>query len=193
MTHVAEEVYSPDQVRDPQQVARRALVLFAIFGLAVGAPKDVTLAWLKEESLWDELTPSELAYVSSASPTRQQHVDASWQSESILVLLWALGTVEQMPALNEQCNASDFQQVLPPFADVSVSQFIKLATRRSDEVLIDLADTLLNCHWEARDARIHGNPDPSHLDIGVVQERHRAINWVIGYDGLPWDEVTTDT
>ena len=25
------------------------------------------------------------------------------------------------------------------------------------------------------------------------QERHHAINWVIGYDGLAWDDVTTDT
>jgi hypothetical protein len=31
------------------------------------------------------------------------------------------------------------------------------------------------------------------VDLEIVQERHHAINWVIGYDGAPWDEVTTDT
>jgi hypothetical protein len=31
------------------------------------------------------------------------------------------------------------------------------------------------------------------VDIEIIQERHHAINWVIGYEGLSWDEVTTDT
>lgn len=188
-----EDDLSLDQVRSPQEIARRALALFAIVGLALGAPKDETLSWLKEHSLWNELTPIELEYASSPSPTKQQQVNASWRSEALLVLLWALGELEQMPPLNEQCDTGEFQRILPPFAEVSVSKFIEEASRRSDEVLTDLADELLNFHWEARDARVHGRPVPSHLDIGIIQERHHAINWVIGYDGLPWDEVTTDT
>lgn len=193
MSPVSHEDDPPDQVRNPREIARRALALFAVIGLAVGAPRDDILGWLKDEALWDELTPDELAYVSSPSPTKQQQLNASWRSEALLVLLWALDVIEQMPGLNEQCNNSDFQRVLPPFADVSVSQFINAATRRSDEVLFDLADELLSAHWEARDAQIHGRPVPVNLDIEIIQERHHAINWVIGYGGLPWDEVTTDT
>jgi hypothetical protein len=34
---------------------------------------------------------------------------------------------------------------------------------------------------------------PPGIDIEIVQERHHAINWITEYDGLPWDEVTTDT
>jgi hypothetical protein len=56
-----------------------------------------------------------------------------------------------------------------------------------------MADELLNLHWRARDAEINGRPMPRDLDIEIIQERHHAINWVIGYEGLPWDEVTTDT
>lgn len=183
----------PDQIRTPQEIARRALALFAIVGLSLGAPKEQTLTWLKEESLWDELSPVELEYASAAEPTQQQRVNASWRSEALLVLVWALGTIDKMPALNEQCDAGDFQQLLPPFASISARTFVARAERRSDEALIELADELLNAHWEARDARIHGKTMPPNLDIGVIQERHHAINWVIGYDGLPWDEVTTDT
>lgn len=87
----------------------------------------------------------------------------------------------------------NFQEVLPPFANVAVKEFISTAQRRSNDELFDMADILLNSHWEARDARIHNKLMPSNLDIGIIQERHHAINWVIGYDGLPWDEVTTDT
>jgi uncharacterized protein DUF4272 len=31
------------------------------------------------------------------------------------------------------------------------------------------------------------------LDSGVVYERHYALNWLIGYMGREWDDVTTDT
>ena len=193
MHSVSQDADPPEQVRNPQEIARRALALFAVTGLAAGGPKNDIVGWLKDELLEDELTPSERVFVSSPNPTKQQEVNASWRSEALLVLLWALAVIERMPALNKQCNTRDFQRVLPPFADIPVSQFIEGAVRRSDEELIDLADQLLTAHWEARDARIHGRPVPSHLDIGILQERHHAINWLIGYGGLPWDEVTTDT
>ena len=34
---------------------------------------------------------------------------------------------------------------------------------------------------------------PPGIDIESAQERHHAIKWITGYEGLPWDEVTTDT
>lgn len=98
-----------------------------------------------------------------------------------------------MPALNQQCDTEEFQRILPPFADLSVEQFVNNASRRRDDELLELADYLLNSHWEARDASIHGGPMPANLNIGIIQERHHAINWAIGHDSLPWDEVTTDT
>ena len=80
-----------------------------------------------------------------------------------------------------------------PLQRVSVAEFIGAARRRPDAELLKMADALLQLHWEARDAMIHGRPVPPRLDIEIIQERHHAINWIIGYEGLPWDEVTTDT
>jgi hypothetical protein len=109
------------------------------------------------------------------------------------VILWALEKVEVLPPANTQCDTALFKKLLPPYADIAVKDFIRCATCRSDEALTDMADMILNLHWKARDAAIHGRTAPSDVDIEIVQERHHAINWVIGYDGLPWDEVTTDT
>jgi hypothetical protein len=81
----------------------------------------------------------------------------------------------------------------PLHGEVEVRDFIATAHRRPDVELLQMAESLLNSHWEACDARFNGRPMPSHLNIGIVQERHHGINWVIGYEGLPWDEVTTDT
>jgi hypothetical protein len=182
-----------DEIREARAIARRALALFAVVGLALGTPREQTVSWLRDESLWDELSPEELMFASASTPTERQSVNASWRSEALLVLLWALGSVEELPGLAEQCDVGTFQAILPPFANTSVNDFISAAQRRSDVALLDMADVLLNSHWEARDARIHNRPMPAHLDIGIIQERHQAINWIIGYDGLPWDEVTTDT
>ncbi|MEF9388459.1 DUF4272 domain-containing protein [Ralstonia solanacearum species complex bacterium KE056] len=188
-----EDSLPQDEIREAPAIAKRALALFAVVGLALGAPKDETVAWLRDESLWEELSPQELTFVSGSVPTERQFINASWRREALLILLWVLGLVEELPGLAEQCDTGKIQQVLPPFADISVKEFVSKAQRRSDRELLDMADILLNSHWMARDACIHNRPMPSNLDIGIIQERHHAINWVIGYDGLAWDEVTTDT
>lgn len=109
------------------------------------------------------------------------------------MLLWSIGVVNELPGLAEHCDVGAFQRVLPPFATVTVNEFISSAQRRSDDELFEMANELLDSHWEARDARINSKPMPANLDIGIIHERHHAINWIIGYGGLPWDDVTTDT
>lgn len=183
----------PDEVRDAKDIARRALALFSTVGLALGAPRDDVMPWLRAENIWDELSPRELAFVSAQEAPEKERIDASWKSEALIVLLWALGKIDNLPAPNAQCDTSLFQNLLPPYADVSVAEFISSAARRPDSVLLNMADELMNFHWEARDAKLNARPCPLDLDIEIIQERHHAINWVIGYDGLPWDEITTDT
>jgi hypothetical protein len=182
----------PDEARSAEEIARRALTLFGVVGIGFSAPQDDTIKWLRSEGLWKYLTPSELALLSVEHPTKQQLIDASWKSEALLVLLWALGKIDSFPPPNQQCDTSLFQELLPPFANTSASSFIASATRRSEDVLDCFADETMQLHWQARDAKLHGRALPT-IDIEIVQERHHAINWVIGYDGLPWDEVTTDT
>ncbi len=42
-------------------------------------------------------------------------------------------------------------------------------------------------------ARLDGTAMPPGLDPGIVYERHYVLNWLIGYSGQAWDDVTTDT
>ncbi|SHG50097.1 hypothetical protein SAMN04488068_0463 [Hydrocarboniphaga daqingensis] len=39
----SEEILPEEEVRDASEIARRALALFAVVGLALGAPKETTL------------------------------------------------------------------------------------------------------------------------------------------------------
>lgn len=182
-----------DEVRLPKEVAYRALCLFSAVGLAFGADRLDITDWLSEHDLWQKLAPSEAGFVDTPSPSRQQLANAGWLSERLVVLLWALGIVDTVPSPDEQCDAAVLQEKLPPFAPISVSDFVSSAQLRSPPELIGMADSMLALHWEARDARIKGRPSDPPVDMEIIQERHHAINWIIGYDGLDWDDVTTDT
>jgi len=111
----------------------------------------------------------------------------------LAMILWALGAVGALPAPDEQCDTAVFQEKLPPFAPISVSDFLATAKLRSPSELIAMADDTLALHWEARDARRLGRASEPNIEMEIIQERHHAINWIIGYDGLDWDDVTTDT
>ncbi|WP_420381646.1 DUF4272 domain-containing protein [Novosphingobium sp.] len=182
-----------DEIRSPREVAFRALGLFSVVGLALGADRSDILDWLTEHDLWQKLSASEIGFVDTLDPSRQQLVNISWLSERLVMILWALGAVDALPPPDEQCNTALFQEKLPPFALISVSDFVTAAQLRSPTELIAMADDVLGLHWEARDARHKGRTSNPRVDMEIIQERHHAINWVIGYDGLDWDDVTTDT
>lgn len=188
-----ENDYPPDVVRSPSEVARRSLALFSIMGLAFGAPKEEVTEWLEETDLYAELAPSEVRFIEAAAPSEKQIVDAGWLSERLVVLCWALGEVDDLPAPIDQCDTGMFQRILPPFTDTSAADFINQAVLRPDDALIGMADRLMTLHGEARRAKLSNTPPRTPVDIEIIQERHHAINWVIGYDSAPWDEVTADT
>lgn len=185
--------YPPDEVRSPQEIARRALALFGVWGIAIGASRDDVLEWLEDNDLREALSPDELKFVDSQHPSSELKNDFSWHAERLIVLLWALNLVESLPDAGKKCDTSVFERCLPPFSDQSEAEFISNAVTRSEDELWDEAKRTLNLHWQARDAELHDREPKDSVDIDVVQERHHAINWVTGYCGLDWDEVTTDT
>jgi hypothetical protein len=131
--------------------------------------------------------------VAALHPSEKDVILMSWMSERLVVLCWALGKLEHLPEPDEQCDNAALQSILPPFAEIGVSDFINGAALRTDRELMAMADTTLHLHWVARDAKLNGTQPRVPVDIEVIQERHHAINWVIGYDGAEWDEVASDT
>ena len=182
----------PDRVRDAQEIARRALALSTVVNISFGADRADLVDWLSEEGLRDEMSPTELAYVSAETPTEKQTSETTWLVERLIVLLWALMKVE-LPAPNKQADPVLFLDSVPPFSNDSASDFLRTAVRRSEDELLEMAEALLQFHWRARDAELHSRPMPADVNLEIVQERHHAINWIVGYEGLAWDEITTDT
>jgi len=73
-----------------------------------------------------------------------------------------------------------------------------LRARAIDVVLHDVktpffADAWPRFDWACVAARVSGKSPPKGVDCEVVMERHHALNWLIGYQGQEWDDVSTDT
>jgi len=183
----------PESIRSAPEIARRAIALFGVVGVGLGADRDEVLQWLTAEGLDDSLTPRERVMLEGPAPSPKQLLNAGWQSEALLMLLWALKRIDDLPGPDTQCDMEAWQALLPPYTDEPVSEFIGNAVRRDDDTLIGMADEILDLHWQARNAALHERAESTNVDIEIIQERHWGINWVIGYDGAPWDEVTTDT
>ncbi len=67
------------------------------------------------------------------------------------------------------------------------------AKLRTATTILDEADLIYRIHWAVVDARLRRSPFPMAVEAGVVYERHYALNWLIGYQGQEWDDVSTDT
>jgi predicted RNA binding protein YcfA (HicA-like mRNA interferase family) len=100
---------------------------------------------------------------------------------------------------------------IPDHSPLRVGEFVSTARLRSDEEIYAANDEIYHIHWRVRDARLRALPTPpgklprmrhvdsdsdspvESYDSGVVWERHYALNWLIGYCGQDWDDITTDT
>jgi hypothetical protein len=188
-----EDDLPPDEVRSPQEIAIRALALFGVWGIAIGASHEDVLEWLEDNDLRKAFSPNELKFVDNQHPSFELENEFSWHAERLIVLLWALNLIDSLPDADKKCDTSVFERCLPPFSDQSEEQFVSSAAMRSEDELWEAAERTLDLHWQARDAQINNRKPRDPVDIDVVEERHHAINWVIGYEGLDWDDVTTDT
>ena len=72
------------------------------------------------------------------------------------------------------------------------AKFVAESKCRTTEEILDMADYYYRLHWAAIELRIKGKKSDL-LDEGVIRERHRALNWLIGTLNQEWDDVTTDT
>lgn len=197
-----------DRLRSANEVAQRCVVLYAVLAAGHGEPRDELVAWLRREELWEGVSPTESEFLLSDSPTKQQLYQGQWRAEALFPLLWSFGLIANMPIPQKICDVQLMQGVLPPLFG-SVAEFISSARLRSDTEIHNANEEIYQIHWRVRDAKFRNEPTPQgqlprmpvpdceppaeSYDAGVVQERHYALNWLIGYCGQDWDDITTDT
>lgn len=180
-----------DLVRGPSEIAKRALSLAAVVSCAYGTPKNEAVAWLKKENLWEAVTPSEKEFLENET-TKEQNAKLTWRIEALVPLLWSINKIDKMPDLKSECDTELLKMavVWPPS---STKDYIASSKTREEDELFEEYEKVYQAHWKVRDAQLNNKPVPKKYNSEVVYERHYGFNWVTGYMGQDWDEITTDT
>lgn len=182
---------SEDVPRSAEEIAKRALTLSAVVSCAYGASKQEVIDWLKHEDLWLTVTPEEREFL-ERDASEQVRRNFTWKVEALVPLLWAIGKLDTMPGVGKECDMDPVKKAViwPP--NPTAAFILSAALRDEDEISIEY-EKVYDAHWKARDAKLNGGQPPRGINAGVVYERHYGFNWLRGYMGQPWDEITTDT
>jgi hypothetical protein len=135
-------------------------------------------------------SPKERAFLATASPDEQQRAQFAWRYEAACVLMWALSYTDSLGRPDRPCNV---EPIIGIITHGDREGFFRGARLRPQREILDQADLIYRYHWAVTEARLHNQPAPAGLNPDVVMERHYALNWLIGYMGQEWDDVSTDT
>jgi hypothetical protein len=184
------ETQEEARLRSTQEVAYRALSLLAVALKGEGLEQQLVETLVGRYGLAPYFTPKEAVFIENAAPSQSDRSQFSWRYEAAWVLLWALGYLEELGKPSTIC---DVPKAVTIMHERSTAQFVADANLRSLEQVLDEADLIYRYDWAVVDARVNDKPSPAGLEPGVVQERHHALNWLIGYMDQDWDNVSTDT
>ena len=196
------------KMQDAHEVARRAMSLWAVILRAEKIPQADVFKILEGLGLWGSVSPKEQIFLQSDNPDPEVCKRFAWRLECIWVFLWALGYIEKLNWPDRMCDVPKIAAIMEPLE--ANPDFIVSAQLRSNSELLDAQDLIMRIHWAVREALLrHGGVIPEDLDwsghsdmlpvtmsaaVGVVEERHYALNWLLGYsDPLDWDHVDTPT
>jgi hypothetical protein len=184
------EIESEAKFRSTEQVALRAMALCVVASRAEGLDENMTKKLIADFRLSETLTPKEKEFMFNPNPSAHDRSQFVWRYECCWALLWALGFVEDLKTPNSIC---DVQLVVRIIRDHGRDDFLKKARLRSKAEILDTTDLVYRYHWAVRDAQLNGRKSPTGLNPDVVMERHYVLNWIVGYLGQEWDDVSTDT
>ena len=192
------------KLRSQEDVVRRTIgtLLVSLYSeallnpeenMSVSEARDFIRKVMKDFSIdeWkDVLTKEETEYIEDDNSDESARINFSWHYENLYVLEWLLG-LEEWNYPEDICDVGKMVRNLREFK--SVADMCENTVIRSKKEILDKADLIYRRDWAAVDARIHGMQGPAGLEHGVVQERHKTLNWMICFDDAEWDDVSTPT
>lgn len=176
-------------LRSKEEALERVYALLLVTAKGEGVDRE-RLRALREDKRIVGLSQAELEKYEKDVLEGQERVDALWRYESLNVLLWALGLVNELVYPSMVCDFGGITKLLVQSSRDVVEERVRM--REAGDVLEEL-DKIYRMHWACVDARIRGLEPGGELDSSVVYERHYALKWLTRYRGQEWDRVTPDT
>jgi hypothetical protein len=103
---------------------------------------------LKTAGLWPEVEQKERDLLLAEQVSERQRINASWLAESITCLLWALGMIPELPAYDQEADASFIGRL------GSIPQLVPRATLRPKKEIEKQRQIAELWHWRARTQRL---------------------------------------
>jgi hypothetical protein len=176
--------------RTTEEIAHRAIAVVIAAVKGEGIEQATIDSLVKKYGAEKFFSPEEAKFIKDPNPTQQDRIQFAWRYECVWVLLWSLGYVDTLAKPEGIC---DVPKLVGIIRDRGTAQLVKDAKLRPFSEILDQADLIYRYHWATTNARVNKQPAPAKLEGGVVQERHYVLNWLIGYMGQEWDDVSTDT
>lgn len=176
--------------RTDAEVAFRAMCLIAVAMKGEGRGMPTVLRLIRDYGLARYFSERERAFVKNPAPGKRDSDRFSWRYEAAWTLLWALGYVELLGRPDRAC---DVAKLLAVMRDRSAARFIDEASLRGMPQILDQADLVYRYRRAVIDALVARKTPPAGLSPNVTDERHYALQWLIGRAGRGWDEVTTES
>ena len=177
------------QLRSPDEVAKRCLA--TAFCAIKGETNDQAFvnSLIDDYSAVSYFSPMERRFIQSPSASKQDLIDFGWTYECVHVFLWAMHARERLSAPNTMCPVPEDMKLIK---EAGPAHFVTRARLRRAAEILDAADLYYRLDWAAIQLRLKGARSEK-INEQIIQERHRALNWLIRYMNQEWDEVTTDT
>jgi hypothetical protein len=187
------EAENETTIRSHEEVLRRLIALWAVVDKAFMRSESITTEYIAEHRLQPWLSNVENAYLFNKESTDRDNIHFSWQLETMCFVAWCAGLLDCAEIPNGESSVKSILHLFPSATEQPDRLLAAIKLRSKSEVL-DRADLMYRLHWAVRNAELMGTAAPSSINGGVVQEWHRAVNWMICYDSEnDWDQVGTDT
>lgn len=188
-------IESEDEItlRSPEELLRRLVALWAVVDKAFLRAESETPAYIAAQGMQAWLSGVELNFLLAEPPAERDTIHFSWQLEALYFVAWCAGLLESGELPTEESSVKPILDLFP--SGTEAPERLRAAIRpRNKTDILDRADLLYRLHWAVRDARLKDAPAIAGINGGVVQEWHRAVNWMIRYgEEDDWDQVGTDT
>lgn len=181
------------ELRSPEEVLRRLIALWAVVGKAFLGAESRFADYIVSHNMQDWLSTAERTFLLEEKSSKRDCIHFSWQMEALYFIAWCAGLLDCSEVPSQESSVEPILDLFP--GETETPERLRAAIRiRAKSEILDRADLLYRLHWAIRDARLSGSEEPKGVNGGIVQEWHRAVNWMIQYDEEDdWDQVGTDT
>lgn len=91
------------------------------------------MEWLKDERLWNELTPRELTFFKQDRNPKKEVIWMTWLVEAQVAVLWSIGKLNALPQPTVKCDTGLVIAAMPDLGE-STSPFVCFFEQLSDQL-----------------------------------------------------------